>query len=234
MLKFAVLVLLVVSTLSCASRQRMKAYEEDIDVIRDEVRTIRKMTDEMHTELGNLRKSMEVVDESVKKQTADIEEQKGFQERLKEIVGNIKDTVVKLESERLPAKREELGKIRDENVDDIIFEDGLIVKTETEDGITKVYTEKSPRDVPAVKKREYKLADTYELADKKIGFGYAVKDGVILWQSPSKNSDVLEILVSWQQLTLTGKVKNDGMNWWRVKTNDYTGYVNARFVIVSE
>ncbi|PLX69551.1 MAG: hypothetical protein C0603_01090 [Denitrovibrio sp.] len=208
----------------------MVKYENDIEEIRKEVRTIRIMTDEMKTQLTGMKSSLVAVDSSVQKQTEDIQHQREYHEKLKGIVGSIKDAVVKLESENIPAKKQELSDIRNENSDDTTPSSGFIVKTEQDGMVTKVYTEKLPSIAPLTPvKKDFKVSE-----ESKSGFGYAVKDGVILWQSPTKNSDVLEILVSWQQLSLLGKIDNDSIRWWKVKTKDYTGYVNSKFVIISD
>lgn len=230
MLRFTVLMLLIMTTVSCAGRDRMVKYENDIEEIRKEVRTIRIMTDEMKTQLTGMKSSLVAVDSSVQKQTEDIQHQREYHEKLKGIVGSIKDAVVKLESENIPAKKQELSDIRNENSDDTTPSSGFIVKTEQDGMVTKVYTEKLPSIAPLTPvKKDFKVSE-----ESKSGFGYAVKDGVILWQSPTKNSDVLEILVSWQQLSLLGKIDNDSIRWWKVKTKDYTGYVNSKFVIISD
>jgi len=230
MLRFTVLMLLIMTTVSCAGRDRMVKYENDIEEIRKEVRTIRIMTDEMKTQLTGMKSSLVAVDSSVQKQTEDIQHQREYHEKLKGIVGSIKDAVVKLESDNIPAKKQELSDIRNENSDDTTPSSGFIVKTEQDGMVTKVYTEKLPSIAPLTPvKKDFKVSE-----ESKSGFGYAVKDGVILWQSPTKNSDVLEILVSWQQLSLLGKIDNDSIRWWKVKTKDYTGYVNSKFVIISD
>ncbi|ADD68478.1 hypothetical protein Dacet_1714 [Denitrovibrio acetiphilus DSM 12809] len=224
MFKQILLVILTLSLVSCASRARLKSYEKDIDGIRNEVRNIRIMTDEMRAELGNMRKSMDMVDESVKFQADEIEIQRQYHERLKEVVDGLKDSVVVLESEKLPAKREELREIRSNDT-----AVPYVVKTEQDGAVTKMYTEPQPSEDSV----ELPGPEKPDAARQKPGFGYAVKDGVILWQYPSTKSDVLEILVSWQQLSLLEKITNAGMTWWKVKTNDYTGYVNSRFIIIS-
>ncbi len=230
MFRFIVLLLLIMTTVSCAGRDRMVRYEQDIEDIRQQVRSIRVMTDEMKNQLTDMKQSLVAVDSSVQKQTKDIEHQREYHEKLKGIVGSIKDAVVKLESENIPAKKAELENIKNENTDDLTPESGFVVKMEQEGAVTKIYTEKLPQLPPvSPKKKVYSVNE-----ESKSGFGYAVKDGVILWQSPTRNSDVLEILVSWQQLSLLGKLENDSISWWKVKTNDYTGYVNSKFVIISE
>lgn len=230
MLKYIILSLTALMLVSCTSTSKLVQYEKDINDIRDEVRTIRKMTDEMKNQLGEMRSSMERVDASVKQQTEDIEEQNRYHTRLKSIVGSIKDAVVNLESEKLPAKKEELENIKNENRDDATPMSGFVLKTEQDGAVTKIYTEKLPDVTPPVKPKKRANIKSEAVS----GFGYAVKDGVILWQYPTRKSDVLEILVSWQQLRLLEKVDNSGLNWWKVKTNDYTGYVNSKFIIVSD
>jgi len=231
-MRLTLTILLGLMLASCAGKGELAKYEKDIEEIRQEVRTIRVMTDDMKAELGSLRNSMESVDESVKTQTADIEKQREHQARLKEIVGSIKDAVVKLESENLPAQKERLEQFRNENTDDMSPDDGFVVKTEQVGDMTMVYAEKSPEPVQVKPKQTF--VKDIDVKETKNAFGYAVKDGVILWQYPAKNSDVLEILVSWQQLNILGKVQNGGTTWWKVKTNDYTGYVDSRYVIISE
>lgn len=233
MRRLTVLVLIMAVTASCAGRDRLVKYGKDLDDIRGQVRTIRQMTDQMRTELNGLQKSVSSMNSNVDRQTSQIKEQQQRQERMKDIVSSIKDAVVKLESEKIPAEKEELAKIKNENADDATPDSGFIVKTEKDGPVTKVYTENLPGAAPLPAKKTVS-SNEYNLKNKKAGFGYAVKDGVILWQRPTKDSDVLEILVSWQQLTLLGKLEKDGVTWWKVKTNDFTGYVNSKYIIVSE
>lgn len=225
MVRFLALILIVFTVASCASRSRLNRYENDLNEIRDEVRNIRIMTDEMKQQIGTMSHNVVKMNEDVKQQTADIEVQKAEQAKMQEIIENLKGSVVKLESETLPAKKDELNSM-------VAKAPGsnIIVKTESDGKIMTLSTEVAPSDESVAKSP----AKTRPVADADSGFGYAVKDGVILWQHPTKRSDVLEILVSWQQLTLIEKVKQNGGTWWKVKTNDYTGYVNSRFIIVSD
>jgi hypothetical protein len=226
-----ILLAVILSTVACAGANKMVRFEQDIEIIRKEVRNIRHMTDDMKKQLDGMQASISGANSNLKLQAEEIEKQKEYQTKLKGIVGSIKDTVVRLESEQLPKKKDELKKIKDENIDDSTPLEGFVVKTEQEGSITKIITEKKIRidtkDTP--KKKQTPFPET-----KSSGFGYAVKDGVILWQYPARNSDVLEILVSWQQLNIIGRVENQGIKWLKIKTNDYTGYVNSKFVIVSE
>jgi len=221
------------STVSCASRSKLNQYGKEIDEIRKEVKTIRLLTDEMKYEIVNMKTSLVAVDDSVKQQSVDIEAQRQYQGKLQEMVGNIKDAVVKLESENLPTKKEELDRLERDSRSNAELRSGFVIKTEQDGAITKIYTEKVP-DVDAGKKDKSKTRAYGIEEESKSGFGYAVKDGVILWMAPSKNSDVMEILGSWQQLTILSKLDNEGIHWLKVKTNDYTGYVNTRFVIISD
>lgn len=227
MFRFIFLIILAMSVVSCASRSRVAKFEKEVDEMREDVRTIRYMTDEMRTEIVSMKMAMNTMDENVQQQTSDIQEQKEYQDTLKEMVDNIKDAVVKLESEQIPAKQEQ---IRQAAVS--YPEDQLVLKTEQDGPVTRIYTEKKPAEAPGG--QQMMPADRYPVDDSRTGFGYAVKDGVILWMHPTTDSDVLEILVSWQQLTLLGRVESRGTTWWKVKTADYTGFVNARFIIVSE
>ncbi|PLX66414.1 MAG: hypothetical protein C0602_12205 [Denitrovibrio sp.] len=146
MQRFIVLILIVMVTVSCASRSRVAKYEKELDGIKNDVRSIRVMTDEMKTELLSMRRSMIDVDKSVQSQTEEIEFQRQHHERLKEIVSGIKDTVVKLESETIPAKQEEALKMEQDRNSNAVADSGLILRTEQEGRVTKVYTEKIPRD----------------------------------------------------------------------------------------
>lgn len=231
--RIIIVILIAVLTASCASRSRVAQYEKELDVIKTDVRSIRVMTDEMKAELLSMRRSMIDVDKSVQFQAEEIEFQRQHHERLKEIVSDIKDSVVKLESETIPAKKEQAADIYKETNSDPAADSGFIVRTEQEDGLTRVYTEKVPDD-SYIKTKKMIPADIFEVDTSKTGFGYAVKDGVILWQYPTTDSDVIEILVSWQQLTILGRIKNDNINWWKVKTSEYTGFVNSKFLIISE
>lgn len=220
-------------SVSCASRSRVMKYEQELNDIKVEVSNIRTLTDEMKADIAGMKLSMADVDESVRRQTDDIEEQRLYQQHLREIVGSIKDAVVRLETEKLTAKQEELKQM---DADIKAAEDeasSIIVKTEKDGPVTKIITEKIPDIAPAPVKKPKKDAEQ-ELTPGKAGFGYAVKDGVILWGGPTTNSDVLEILVSWQQLAILGKTESKGNTWWKVKTNDFTGYVNSKFIIISD
>jgi len=229
MLRFTALFILAVFTASCSSKVKLERYETDINNIRNEVRSIRMMTDEMRNELLSMRSAVQEADENIKRQSEDIELQRQHQAKLREMVDSVKDSVVKLESETLPAKKEELRRFEPAGDDS-----GFNIRTEQENGITKVYAEKLP-EYPDVKVKKPKPAEELFKVEQEInGFGYAVKDGVILWQYPTKSADVLEILVSWQQLSILGRIKNDGLEWWKVKTKEHTGFVNSRFIIISE
>jgi len=219
--------LIVLTVASCASRSRLNKYEKDLGDIKNEVHNIRLMTDEMKQQLGTMSHTVVKMNEDVKLQTEDIANQKAQQEKMQEMVSNLKKAVVVLESEKLPAKKDELKAMKKSAQ---TKKSGLVVKTEDNGRITTLYTENAPTD-DAVAKQTNK---SRPIQDTDKGFGYAVKDGVILWQHPSNNSDVLEILVSWQQLNLIEKVGKGSKAWWKVKTNDYTGYVNSRFIIVSD
>jgi hypothetical protein len=164
---------------------------------------------------------------------AEEQAQKLHQDKMKEVLSNIKDVVVKLESEKLPAKKEELKRFSNENRDDNPNAGFIMVKP-NEAGIDEVVSSKVPDSKPIKKPSKPAVKKEFELDEGKTGFGYAVKDGVILWQFPSKDSDVLEILVGWQQLVLLGKTKNQNITWWKARTREYTGFVNAKFVIISD
>ncbi|MGD9808482.1 MAG: hypothetical protein AB7E76_12360 [Deferribacterales bacterium] len=224
MTRFLALLLIVFTVASCASRSRLKRYENDLNEIRTEVRNIRILTDEMKDQLGTMSHTVVKMNEDVKQQTTDIEAQKAEQDRMREVLDKLKGSVVKLESEAIPAKKTELYGLA------VTPPETMVVKTETDGKITTIYTE-APLSDESVERDNIK---TRPVKDGDSGFGYAVKDGVILWQYPTNDSDVLEILVSWQQLILLEKVKKGGHTWWKVKTNDYTGFVNSRFIIVSD
>jgi len=179
----------------------------------------------MKDQIGSMSHTVVKMNEDVKQQTSDIEEQRAEQERMREVIDKLKGSVVKLESEAIPAKKTELYGMAVTKPNNM-----MVVKTETDGNITTIHTE-APLSDESVSQQHIK---TRPVKDNDNGFGYAVKDGVILWQYPTKDSDVLEILVSWQQLILMEKVKKGGLTWWKVKTNDYTGYVNSRFIIVSD
>jgi hypothetical protein len=217
---------IALSLVSCASRSRLNKFEKDINEIKDQVHGIKVLTEEMRSEIGGMKDSMMVMDSSVKLQSAEIDEQKKHQDNLNRIVDDIRISVEKLETEQIAAKEQQLKEMTAKPEE--AYEQPVVVRTVQDGDITKVFADK-PKS--GAKKSE----GGYEVEEyTQSGFGYAVKDGVILWKAPAKKSDVLEILVNWQKLTILGKVKNQGVNWWKVKTDEYTGFVNAMFVIVSD
>jgi len=228
MLRHIIIIIISLMTVSCASKANIEKYNKDLDDIRNEVRNIRKIADDMKGELTSLKKSVQNAGLDINRQTEEIESQKEHQEKLNKVLSNLKDAVVKLESEKLPARREEFEKYAKENSDDSGF--GFIVEKRGEVNELKS-VELPDGDLPPKKEKKVKKDIKVKAGS---GFGYAVKDGVILWGRPSKNSDVLEILVSWQQLMLTGQVRSENIDWWKVKTTDYEGFVNSKFVIISD
>ncbi len=181
----------------------------------------------MRNEIVTLKTSVDVVGVNIDRQTKDIELAKKNQQLLADSLDIMKDTVVKLESRTLAEKKAELEKLEKEENDTQIT-----VVAKKEDGVTKI----QPVGKPSVKapKTSRKYSSGPEIDTSKTGFGYAVKDGVILWRGPSKNSDVMEILIAWQQVSILGSVKNEGENWLKVKTQDYSGFVDSKFIISSE
>lgn len=211
----------------CGTRAKFRSYDRQLDEIRSDVRNIRLITDQMRNEIVTLKTSVDVVGVNIDKQTKDIELAKKNQQLLAESLDIMKDTVVKLESRTLAEKKEELARLEKEENDTQIT-----VVTKKEDGVTKI----QPVGKTSVKdsKTSRKYASGPEIDTSKTGFGYAVKDGVILWRAPSKNSDVMEILIAWQQVSILGSVKSEGENWLKVKTQDYSGFVDSKFIIASE
>jgi len=180
----------------------------------------------MRNEIVTLKTSVDVVGVNIDRQTKDIDLAKKNQQLLADSLNMMKDTVVKLESRTLAEKKEELARLEKEENDTQIT-----VVTKKEDGVTKI----QPVGKPAKDtKTSRKYASGPEIDTSKTGFGYAVKDGVILWRGPSKNTDVMEILIAWQQVSILGSVKNEGENWLKVKTQDYSGFVDSKFIIASE
>lgn len=211
----------------CGTRAKFRSYDKQLDDIRSEVRNIRLVTDQMRNELVTLKTSVDVVGVNIDRQTKDIELAKKNQQLLSDSLSNMKELVVKLEARTLAEKQEELQKLKQEEEDTQIT-----VVTKKEDGVTKI----EPIGKPAkeAKPVQRKYATGPEIDTSKTGFGYAVKDGVILWRAPSKNSDVMEILIAWQQVSILGSVRNEGESWLKVKTQDYTGFADSKFIIASE
>ncbi|MGE4265863.1 MAG: hypothetical protein AB7F25_00375 [Deferribacterales bacterium] len=212
----------------CGTRAKFRSYDKQLDDIRSDVRNIRLITDQMHNELVTLKTSVDVVGVNIDRQTKDIELAKKNQQLLSDSLGNMKDMVVQLEARTLAEKKEELEKLKQEEEDTQIT-----VVTKKEDGVTKIQPLGKPAK-EATKPNQRKYATGPEIDTSRTGFGYAVKDGVILWRAPSKNSDVMEILIAWQQVSILGSVKNEGENWLKVKTQDYTGFADSKFIIASE
>jgi hypothetical protein len=230
MLRHIIILFIVVSTVSCASRSKLNEYGKELGEIRDEVRSIRYLADEMKEELIGLKVSVNKANKDIVKQTEDILVQKDHQDKMNDVLSKLKDTVVRLEAEKIPAKKDQLETFRVES--DQISDAGFVVIGADRDGVPEISSEKN--HVADLPEKKTSSSESYELEEGKTGFGYAVKDGVILWAFPTKDSDVLEILVGWQQLVLLGKVRKENIDWWKVKTNDYQGFVNSKFVIISD
>jgi hypothetical protein len=224
---FVVLLSALFILTGCGTRAKFRSYDKQLDDIRTDVRNIRLITDQMRNELVTLKTSVDVVGVNIDRQTKDIELAKKNQQLLTDSLDMMKDTVVKLESRTLAQKKEELERLKQEEE-----ETQINVVTKKENGVTKIQpVTKLPKET---KSSGRKYASGPEIDTSKTGFGYAVKDGVILWRGPSKNTDVMEILIAWQQVSILGSVKNEGENWLKIKTQDYSGFVDSKFIIASE
>ncbi len=210
--------------ISCSTKAKFDSYDTQLEQIRNDVRSIRLVADQMKNELINIKTTVDVMNDSVDKQSKEVDIARDQQKKLADMVDGIKASVVKLESETIPQKKAEIDSQKPEKTP-------LTVVTKLDDGTTRIETLKNIDDAE-LKQLKYKSADSADVS--RTGFGYAVKDGVVLWHSPSRNSEVEEILLSWQQVSILGRLTNDGVNWLKIKTADFTGYVDAKYIIVSE
>jgi len=224
---FILLIILALLVSGCGTRAKFRSYDKQLDDIRSDVRSIRVITDQMRNELVTLKTSVDVVGENIDRQSKDIEVAKKSQQLLAETLDAMKETVLKLETTTIPDKKEEIAKAVKE-----ADSTQITVVTKKENGVTKIQPLVKPVAEPDKGGRKYTTGVNIDTT--KTGFGYVVKDGVILWKAPTKNSDVQEVLIAWQQVTILGAVKNEGDNWLRIKTQDYTGFVDSKFVISSE
>lgn len=220
--RFFTIVLCGLLTVSCSSKAKFESYDKQLNEIRSDVRSIRIIADQMRNEVINMKTSVGIMNENSEKQSKEIENAKETQKKLAEAIDSIKSSVVKLETETLPQKRDELKELNKQD------DSGITLITKKVDGITVVEAVKDA-DVTDTKKIKYT-----EAVNVNSGFGYAVKDGVILWHSPTINSEIVEVLLSWQQVTILGSISSEGVKWLKIKTADYTGYVNSKFVMVSD
>lgn len=218
-----------VFAVSCASRAKFRAYDTQLSEIRTEVRNIRVIADQMKNEMITLKTSINIVGENVNKQAREIDAAKQHQQMLAQAIDGLKSSVVKLESETIPEKQDELNQMKSSQ-----DKGGITMIGKREDGIIRVQTLKNPvSDVKNNKTRKY-VSGNDIVTNGRTGFGYAVKDGVILWQTPSSDSEVQEIMIAWQQVTILGSLKRDGINWLKVKTADFTGFVDSKSIIASD
>lgn len=226
--KLFVLVIIPMFAISCTTKAKFKMYDTQLSEIRTEVRNIRVIADQMKNELVTLKTSVNIVGENVNKQAKEIDAAKQHQQMLADTIDSLKSSVVKLESETLPEKKDEIDRFVDAQ------QSGhSTVISRREDGIIRVETVKNP-DSNVSNKKSRKYVSGNDIVSGKTGFGYAVKDGVILWKTPSTNSDVEEILIAWQQVTILGSLKKDGVSWLKVKTADFSGFVDSKSIIASD
>lgn len=187
-------------------------YDNQLSEIRTEVRNIRVIADQMKNELVNLKTSVVVVSDNVDKQSKEIDAAKAHQQKMAETIDTLKAAVDQLENQTIPEKQDELNAMKNED---------------NNPNVTVYKDDKEPE-------KKAKKFVTGDSISGKNGYGYAVKDGVILWQRPAGDAEVVEILLAWQKVTILGNVKSEGVSWLKVKTADYTGYVNSKFIIASE
>lgn len=207
---------------ACSSKAKFEQYDKQLNEIRSDVRTIRLMADQMRNEVINMKTTVGIMNENAEKQSKDIENAKENQKKLAETLDGIKSAVVKLETETIPQKKEEIQELNRQS------DGGSSLVAKKIDGITVVETVKDA-DIADMKKTKY-----IEASGLNAGFGYAVKDGVILWRSPSINSEIVEVLLSWQQVAILGSISSEGTKWLKIKTDDYTGYADSKYIMVSE